>query len=227
MGEGRDTLDTYKQEIDRILIRGEAKPINKCYATYEVVERADAELRGKLLEYVGELFELVESTSETRLDEKILDAERDLLRDKYSRLVDTMFEMELAENPAETEFYEWMWGMINNPAFPDEKARVFAMYWVMVDGRIPYFHLEQGLRMADEDWRATGKALERERNKVRFILYSSFEQRSEQADLVLKELDALVRLEDRVRLMGYAIYLLSRQGTANAVDEMLETTAEG
>jgi len=78
-------------------------------------------------------------------------------------------------------------GLIHNPVFQTDYERAFALYWILIDKRTPYFRLSEGLKMTQEDWDAIGKTLVTEQARVRFILSSieRFDQRSEEADLLL------------------------------------------
>ena len=79
----------------------------------------------------------------------------------------------------------------------------------LADPRVPYFKLDEGLRMASDDWSALVRELSEERLRVRFILYAPYQQRNERADLLLKELDKLAdKPAHRVILLASILWYL-------------------
>ena len=201
------TIDDLKKEIDTTLSLADGERINICYALLKIVEKGSEKDRPELLRHTAESFDDAESSKEIKIEAFITQDERLQLKKRYGDLIDEMFELVLRDNLPEKEFYVSLWQVLNNPILRDEPARAFALYYILIDRRTPYFHLDQGLKMADDDWKGMMQRLRRPRAKVRFILATSFAQRSEEADLLVKELDAL-KAADRAGLMGSIIFQL-------------------
>ena len=80
-------------------------------------------------------------------------------------------------------FYKRLWDIIQNPLFPTTEAHVFALYHMLIDVRLPYFKLDDGLRMSDDQFRKEVQRLHDSRSKLRFIFYApDIEQKSEKAE---------------------------------------------
>ena len=222
MAEQVAGLEELSREVDTTLALGDGKKINICYALFKIIEKVKPDQQPALLRHVAESFDESESSHELKIGDFISDNEKDQLKKKYGDLVDEMLDMLLNENPQEDHFYKSLWEMLHNPIFGDEKSRIFALYYVLIDRRIPYFHLEAGFKMSNEDWRSTSLRLRRERAKIRFILASHFSQRSEEGDLILKELDRAQTYEDKISLIGYMLFeLRTREKLTSVLDQAL------
>ena len=196
------------KEIDAILTLTKGNAINISYALLQMLESAPPEEQSELLKYVAEHFGIFESSEEIPIDVYINDNQLSTLKARYSKVVDSMFEMILASSPPVEDFYRSFNSLIiHNSVFEDDQARAFAMYWILIDRRIPYFELGQGLKISNEEWQAISKKLRLEKTKIRFILATNFTQRSEGADLLLKVIDSPQYQQERVYLFGYTLEL--------------------
>jgi hypothetical protein len=205
--EERQDLPQIKQ-VDAILALTKGSPINISYALLKTLESAHSEDQPALLRYIAEHFGITETSDEIPIDVFITADELSALKTQYSKVVDSMFDMILQDRPSAVCFYSALNSMIvHNSVFTDEKSRAFAMYWILIDKRIPYFELGQGLKLANEEWQAISRKLTLEKQKARFILASDFSQKSEEADLLLKELDSKED-QERVYLLGFILHLL-------------------
>lgn len=193
-------------EIDTTVTLGHGTPINLAYTLLRIIEKSERADQAELVRHACDVYDNAESSSEINIGTFMSDNESKQLENKYGDLVNKMLDLVLAENPLDNDFYESIASLLQNPLFRDEKARAFAFHYILIDKRIPYFHLESGLRMSDEDWRATIRRLTCEQAKLRFILATDFSQRSEKVDLVLKEIERIENYEDRVALMYFVIF---------------------
>ncbi len=206
-------FDELQSRVDVVLTQGKGDKINVCYVLFEILERCPDNSRTHLLKYLAGVFGEVESSEELDIDqymedEYISENEVHSLKRKYGEVVDSMLKVLISENPPEDKFYEELWNLVNNPLLEGKKSKVFALYWVLIDKRIPYFHLDRGQRMANQDFAAIYAKIQRSRAKVRFILSLDFDQRTEEADLVLREIlklegdERLVLMVDVIRQLG-------------------------
>jgi hypothetical protein len=203
----KDRIAELQSQVDNTLGLTAGDSANLAYALFRLLDAADEEDRPVLLRYITERWDLRSSSGEVRLPQLINSNELDDLKQSYGPIVDSSLKMMAAANPPADEFYDQLYELIHNPIFKDEKTQAFALYWLLIDNRIPYFQLEQGLRLSDDDWRRLSEKVQPEKAKLNFILAIDFEQRSEEADLILRELDRLQGPE-RVRLMGFLMWVL-------------------
>lgn len=173
-------------------------------------------------------FETSESNDEIEIkqsdfEDYITTDETSELSDNYSKVIDAIIDMLISRNVTENEYYSSILDiMTNNPLFPDRKIRVFFLYWFLIDVRTPYFCLKQGKRIADKEWKEALNSTTVSRMKIRFILAQDdyFKQKSEQASLIIDELDKH-KDNDKVAIMVYIIHYFK-----NKIDRVIEMTSE-
>lgn len=196
------------KEIDAILTLTKGNTINISYALFKILNGVSTEEQPRLLQYIAEHFGQIESCDEIPIDVFITGDELSALKSQYSKVVDSIFEMILQSRFSVGDFYSALNSqIIHNNLFKDEKSRAFALYWILIDRRIPYFQLDKGLKTSNEEWQAISRRLPIEKQRVSFIMASNFTQKSEEADLLLKEIDSKEE-QERVFLLSYILYLL-------------------
>jgi len=129
------------------------------------------------------------------------------LRRELGPHVDSTLDRLVRRNLKEADFYSFVWDYLTGEfPFTDESERSFALFWILIDKRIPYFHLppEQGVEMSNEDYEALGKKLREPLGRIRFMQSCGLRQRTQVASHILSVLDQYNGL-DRVVLMAHAI----------------------
>ena len=121
------------------------------------------------------------------------------------------------------EFYRSLWiGICNSGIITTLIERAFAMYYIAIDKKIPYFYLKSGVLMSNEEFRACMKKNEENLQKIRFILASEYSQKTEEASLVLNELINAESFEDQIIIMtGVLSILRSEQNRMRKVIQKL------
>lgn len=213
-------IDDLYAEIDAAVTKTSGKKVNIAYAIFKIIEQAGPDQRVALLQHLANVWDEDESSKELPAPALITENELEELKKRYGKLVDQMLKMSMDDNPPEDTFYGRLWELVSNPVFVDEKSRVFALYWTLIDKRIPYYHLDSGLRMSNEDWKSLASELNDKRNKLRFILAADLEQSSQRADLLLREILSEEDHPRRVRLMGSALFFARKQ--SEAIDELAD-----
>lgn len=219
------SAEQLRTEVDAMLGLVDADDINLASALSKLVQKASIDDRPAILRYLFEHPDLSEredtASKEIKLDHTITEDELRRLQKMYGNVVDSFLELILEGKPEVDEFYQQLGEVFANPVLRDDKVQAFALYWLLWDKRLPYFVLEDGLRMSKEDWVNLGKQLARETAKIRFILASELQFRSETADLILKVVDEHDGLE-RVRLMSFLIWeVADRERRLEAVRRQL------
>ena len=133
------------------------------------------------------------------------------LQKQYSAVVSSMLEQLLSKNLLEDEFYQKIWEVITEtPSFDDDNARIFALYYIWIDDRIPYFRLENGLTMSNNEFKELSQTILINIHKARFILRTPmFNQKTARASVLLKLLDEFSDKKQRAVLMAHIIAMLS------------------
>jgi hypothetical protein len=187
--ESPSPAQSSKDIIDNLLKHGRGEPINLVYMIYQAIKKAPEKEKPGLIAFAAERFESIESSDEVKIDEFISRDELSHFRQRYEHVVDSMLESLIASNTDETTFYINVWSVVNNNFLPGDKERAFALYDILMDRKIPYFQVDTGFRMSDEEYQRRIRALAQDRAKLRFLVSRHFQQRTERADLILKHIN--------------------------------------
>lgn len=139
-----------KQTIMKKLKTLEGKQIDVCYQIYKVI----TSIKGKepeLLRFFYENSEMIEVNHEEIAESIFSDEEEIKLESCYGTLVNGMLEVALKKKLAVDEFYRYLWNAIaENSMLGEEKEKAFAVYYIWLDMRVPYFELESGIQMEND-----------------------------------------------------------------------------
>lgn len=146
----------------------------------------------------------IDSTKEEDAEQIFTATEIQQLRKKCDSLIEGILNRFLSENDSEGEFYNRLWteGVCGNTLLQSDKERIYALYKIWQDGRIPYFQLDEGLAMTNEQF---GDCCNKNRQLIKkafFIINSAFSQRSQQSDLLLEVLKECETDEDKAVVMA-------------------------
>ena len=199
-----------KNEIETFLskIRNKTKSdkLNICAHVYEIIAR-DPASSVELLRFFYNNADRIQSSDQETADTIITEEMAKSLHECYSEVVDAMFEQLLEKNLPEEDFYTKLWEMINqSPTFEDENAKIFAFFYIWIDVRIPYYQLDNGLAMSNEEFRELSDSLITNIQKARFIMRTTmFKQRTSRASVLLDLLDSVSEEKERVVLMAHIL----------------------
>lgn len=142
------------------------------------------------------------------------------LKKTYGKLVNSILETLLIKNPIEDVFYNELWhSIIQTPALDTNESQVFALYYIWIDARIPFFHLPDGMYMSNQRFKELSNTLEEQISKARFIIFTSkFTSRTERAKVLLGLLDSVDDDEQRTVLMAHTMALLTFSLPADTAD---------
>ncbi|WP_428503311.1 hypothetical protein [Roseateles sp.] len=204
------------QQIDVVLSQGKGSLGNLCMAYMEIICKGQEVNQSRVLRYLAENFDPAESSEQLEIEAIISSNEEKTLEARYERIVIELLTSLVQQNLPEDAFYDELWICINNPLFRDSRGRAIALKTVLEDKRIPYFSIpDERFRMSDDQFRKTRKGMYKRQAKIRYLLSFKFSQKTEQADLLLRELDA-VQGDERVVLM--ALLLKELEKTALNID---------
>lgn len=174
--------------------------INVCGEIYEIL-RKSGEQAGKLLKYFYEISETITSSEEREARVFLSEGEvEDYIR-RYGKIVDGILENMLIKKPDKETFYIELWKKLNlESLFEDDKSRIFALYYVWIDIRIPYFELPETVRLEEEEYRCIVKKISEKIQETRFIFASDFQKWTEVSSLLLKLMEDMNQNEKIVFL---------------------------
>ena len=183
-------MDAKKQMMELLLtLRGEE--INICGEIYKIlVESGDQ--GAELLQFFYENAEGVRSSEKVQARQKFTEGETLDYTKRYGKIVDGILENLLQQKLSKTMFYKELWTKITlAELFEDEKTQIFALYYIWIDSRIPYFELPQSISLKNEEYRQIVDKLRSKIQEARFILTSDFEQWTEVSYLLIKLLNTV------------------------------------
>jgi hypothetical protein len=218
----RQSLEGNKQRIEGIFQHAKGTQINQCYAVFNVINSAPANQVSELLQHASELFGTIESDESEFTPPMISDSEKDELKGQYGEILDEILKSYIKRNMTEDEFYPKMWSAITSSVFDNEPSQVFALYYTLIDKRIPYFYVDmsQAVSMSNDEFSRIKRQIATQRAKVRFLLKREFPQKTQQASLILQELDGVVG-EERVVLLASLINELNSSSSSGALGDVM------
>ena len=123
-----------------------------------------------------------------------------------------------------SEFYLNLWKAISaNAFFATDLDTVCAIIYLCNSSRIPYYKLDSGLKMENDEFAKIAKHNFEHLQKMIFILSAGYEQRTEIASLLLKVLDEVNDYNTKVVLFANLISFCERR--AAQIQKKTGTTA--
>lgn len=210
-------------QIDELLTTAQSDLLNLSWYIYHII--GDSETPEDDLRYLYETYYDSASTSNEKTLETILSKEDSKsLKKMYGELIDAMLASVQTQNLSEEEFYDELWNkVIHSPFFPSEREQAFALYYVWIDKRVPYFQLGEGKRMSNESYRQYISELSLEIKKVLYILNtSSLSQKTERASLILDIIQGISSRDKQIVLLSNLISELGEKSKLSGISELLE-----
>lgn len=138
---------------------------------------------------------------------EIDDSEYDELKNRYGKSVNDTLENQIKiailQNLDNEKFYSNLWESICfNSFFNDKHSKAFALYYIVTDNKIPYYNIEHGLQIENENYPCIRKEISIPLKKFEFINNLDFMQRAEKSSFVLKLIDSLDTEEKKIVLLS-------------------------
>lgn len=124
------------------------------------------------------------------------------------------------------EFYARLWSTItdNNAMLSDTDDIIFAIYRIWRSDCIPYFELEDGIRMTNDQFRDIAQKNKAKIKKVNYIIGAPLEQRTETGSLLLRVLSECETEAEKAVIMAQILgrveqRILNMVRMANSIQE--------
>lgn len=155
----------------------------------------------------------IESSGKSEADRYFTATEIQKLERESGKLVEGILTNLLERKMTPENFYGELWkkAIAKNSILELEKERIYALYRIWIDGRIPYFQLENDLKMTNEKYR---EVIEKNRVQIReaiFIMNSQFTQKTERSSLIVKVLDSCSTEEDKAVVLAQILNISERK----------------
>lgn len=179
-------------KIKKILLTSNNDSFDIAYNIYIIIcAEEKKEQQFELFEFVCKNFGMEESDESTEIAHAPYKDQKESLKEKYGAILNSVLESCLKENLDEKEFYRKLWRNITESYFfESDAAKIFALYYTIIDKRIPYFQLDDNCKysLSNEKYKKLREKYKLEILKTRFILLANFSQRTELAATLLNEL---------------------------------------
>lgn len=198
----------YESKLKELLEHAKGKKKDVAAKVYEIILESDdqVELFEWFLKNVGD----INSTQECEIEPQISEEDFKKLSQSCNTMVAGLLENLLSENLPEEEFYKSLWERVfqSDTILQKKEQKIYALFRIWNDPRIPYFEMESGLKMDNDIFKHIVESKKQEIKKARFILNSVFEQRTEYSSLLLKLLDEECQNEERAVVLAIILALV-------------------
>lgn len=109
-------------------------------------------------------------------------------------------------------YYKKLWDTISNLlCSASEVEKGVCLYAILRDQRTPYYQIEKGLYMENDQYRKTIDQIDSQLNKLRFVLNLANSQRTETASQILEILDELETKESKAVFLSQLILSVKKK----------------
>lgn len=143
-------------------------------------------------------------------------AQQDKLEDTYgdivNKLLETCLKRAIQNQSSDIDFYKDVWkSVVSNPIFLKSDEQLFAAYYILIDRRIPYFAITEGLSMENGDFQAILAECSTDIKKIKFILAVDFDQKTQEASNLLDVIMNQDTYEKKAVLLARIVSELRRE----------------
>ncbi|HIW41121.1 MAG TPA: hypothetical protein H9743_03125 [Candidatus Mediterraneibacter vanvlietii] len=207
MEKTEKAIETIKQSIIEILKNYSGSKEDIAYLIYNnaIINSGNEPLAMALF---FEISEEIESNNKKHAEKVFSEEEKYQLTLTYGKMIDGALEALLRRGLSKADFYGELWSFINeSKMLSDKKLKAFTLYYLWIDVRLPYFELEDGIKMSNEDFIDISKNLTEEIKRIRFILNTPTDQKTERASRLVNMIENLVSQEEKTVLMAHILRL--------------------
>ncbi|MBQ4517684.1 MAG: hypothetical protein II997_03755 [Clostridia bacterium] len=221
------------EEIKKLLDTFDGELYNLCYELLEKYEKSQ-----EIFEFVCKNYDasdednpIVEDDS-LSIKEYFTEDEIEEYESIYGDIVDGLLYSNIKKCNLglieEKNFYKTLWESYCTN-FSTIKERAFAFFYTIIDNSIPYVYLGKPLSMSDQRFKDLLDKNKANIEKIKFILKSSYSQRTERASLLLNCLNEIDDYESKVVVLSKAISLFNKERpvvTPTVVEDLLKRIDE-
>lgn len=166
----------------------------------------------------------IESNNSKDVDAYFTASKIQTLKRSCEDLVEGILNKLMLLNLSEEDFYNKLWSSVQNDSiFSTEEEKIYALYSIYCDRCIPYFQLENGIKMSNEDFAAIREELNEDIKKAVYILNSKLDQKTEVASLIIKLLNSYDSIEKQSVLLANILYAKKEIEISEAIIKKIMT----
>ncbi len=200
-----------KSEYLTLLSTAKGEFYNLSFELFQIMSNEESEEdRIEAFQFLCENFGRDDSDESVEMPEHFTEEERLELKSSVAIFVDSAMRFVLQkayrDHFTSTDFYRLLWNMVfTDGALKSEKENAFALYWILIDGYIPYVQMNEQIDICAEKANNFMNANPLLFHRVRYFMHFPLGKRTRRAALLIQELDALDSIEEKTILLAYAL----------------------
>lgn len=210
MKQEKTKLEELRESIYAAFSLCSQSDVNLARQMLELICEQDGDIQSRLVQYVCELWGRVQSSEEVPVPEIISHKKYEQMKYLYGDVVNAILESRirqgLQENWDREQFYGHLWEDIRSSSQLcgiDEKS--FALYYVAIDLRTPYYNVGTGLKMSNDRFKDIADEIQEEYREFIFVSALRFPQKTMCASLILNIINRLDSEEKKIVLLAKMI----------------------
>lgn len=159
------------------------------------------------LRYFLENAKYIDSSEEKEVEAYFTAHKLEKYEKEYSDLIDALLTKLVTRHYEKEEFYGQLWeSILNSDVIFDEKdVKIYVIGELWRDARIPYFCVNDGIKMSNEEFTTIIEKNKELLQEVTFIMGCKYEQKTEVSSRLLEVLEKCSTSKDKVVIMAKII----------------------
>lgn len=196
--------------INEFLQSVTGEEINICYYLVNRIKELPFDEQVQIVSLFCELYGTIDSKKTFCVDNAISEQKYNELKKQYGQYVNDLLKALLCKAYScewdENNFYSSLWKSLTGGGMLDTiEELAFGLYYVVIDRRIPYNKLKLGTKMDQDVYKAIIEENQETIKKIHYILSFPFEQKTEEASLILDEIEKYDEKDKRIVLLSVAL----------------------
>lgn len=207
MNNDENTIRDIKAQITGAFSTCSKTDINFALQILELVLNQEKRFQSQLIQFVCEIWGTIRSSKEIEVPERISAIKYEKLKSLYGETVNaallSYIRKGISENWNREQFYVHLWNFIStNVMWSAVEEKAFALYYIAIDVRSPYYNVGVGLKMSSDDYSKIQDEIFEAFREFKFIITLEIPERTEEASMVLRLLDRMETEEQKVVLIS-------------------------
>lgn len=145
----------------------------------------------------------------------------DLSLQKNNGLIQSIIGNLAKQNMSEKMFYHKLWEKIqDNILFPDEDEQIYFLSCLWKSNLIPYFQLDDGIRMENDEYRERLKKMSALLKKVDYMMYAPLKQKTQRASLLMDLAQQITDERDKTVFWAYTLSAMPLKIPKDLMEEL-------
>lgn len=196
--------ESFVKQLHQFVGTSKGNKYDKAAIIYRMIKGADEPTLA--FEYFCDKACYIDSSDENEVKAHFTASQIQILKDEFDDLLDGILNKLLSKHFDKSTFYSELWKNIESDIlFEEEDKKIYALYRIWCDGRIPYFQIDEGIKMSDDEFQVTLKETEELLREITFIMSCKFKQKTERSSILLRVLNSCKDDKEKAVVLAYII----------------------